>query len=165
MPFWMRYLAITFVLVVGWFFILWQNRFHITAPVVFVCLGFLAAVFVIVNLWRTGATVAEDDDDAAWTRPLGAHDELEKEKKSLLKAIKEAEFDREMGKLSAADADSLIKSYRARAIDVIKALEGYENESASIREKIEKEVKARLEVAQAAKPAKKSKKAKQEAAS
>ncbi len=147
------------VLVVGWLFILWANNFHVTAPVVMVCLAYLAVVALILNLWRTGAAaVASDDGD--WGRPLGAQGELEKEKKTLLKAIKEAEFDFAMGKLSKHDSDSLIRQYRARAIEVIKELDHAGDRAAlSVREQIEGEVKARRELASQDKPSKRAKNA------
>jgi hypothetical protein len=149
------------VIVLGWLFIAWQNRFHITAPLVFVCLGYLAVVMTVVNLWRTGASAVAPDDpaDDTWARPVGARVELEKEKKTLLKAIKEAEFDLEMGKLSKADADAMIQTYRGRAIEVIKELEQLENlamnvdpvgrptDGDSVRDQIAREVKARLALA------------------
>ena len=147
------------VLILGWLFVLWQNRFHVTAPVVFVCLGFLAVLATVWNLWRTGSAIAADEPTDAWTRPLGARDELDKEKKTLLKAIKEAEFDFEMGKLSRADADAMIATYRARAIEVIKELERLEgtgqldpygrpvgDHRETVRARIAREVKARIEL-------------------
>ena len=145
---WIRRAGIAAVLVFGWMFVIWENRFHVTAPVVFVCLGYLAVVMTVVNLWRTGATAVARDQygEEAWVRPLGARDALEREKHTLLKAIKEAEFDHEMGKLSQADADAMIKTYRKRAIEIYKALAPYEQTSASTRAKIELEVKARLEL-------------------
>ncbi|HTL38468.1 MAG TPA: hypothetical protein VL326_35300 [Kofleriaceae bacterium] len=135
-------------LVIGWFFIVWQNKFHMTAPTVMLCLGYLAVVATIANLWRVGAAaVAPEDASAeAWSRPIGERDELEKEKKTLLKAIKEAEFDYAMGKLSKADSDQLIASYRTRAIAVIKELERLDGIAAAqdTRGQIEREVAARL---------------------
>jgi hypothetical protein len=147
---WLRRGLLAFAIIVGWSFIAAMNHFHVTAPVVFVCLGFLAVVAVIWNFWKIGSMVAspEQAGEAAWERPIGPRDFLEKEKKTLLKAIKEAEFDLEMGKLSKADADSMIATYRARAIAVIKELEGPEAPApTSKRELIEREVKARLAVA------------------
>src|SRR5688500_11641141 len=123
---WIRRGSAAAVLVIGWVFILFANNFHITTPVVFVCLGYFAAVAAVYTLYRTGATAvaAHDDDDAgSWGTPLGALGELEREKRTLLKAIKEAEFDLQMGKLSKADADSMIAIYRARAIEVIKEID------------------------------------------
>lgn len=163
---WLRRGAIALIILIGWAFIAWQNKLHITAPLAFVCLGYLAVVLTIVNLWRTGAAAMspEHEGEAAWTRPIGARGELEKEKKTLLKAIKEAEFDLQMGKLSKADADSMILTYRARAIEVIKELERFEEldmknvdpagrplAKDSVRDQIAREVKARLEISGAAK--------------
>ena len=102
---------------------------------------------MVYNLWRTGAAVAMVDDAeaaASWGRPIGPRTELEREKKTLLKAIKEAEFDHQMGKLSKADADHMMAVYRARAIELIKALE--QTAGGSVREQIERELRARLEV-------------------
>jgi hypothetical protein len=158
---WIRRMIFLAVLFGGWVFIGWQNRFHFTAPVVFVCLGYLAVVATVFNLWRTGAAAvsAEHEGEEAWARPAGARGELEKEKRTLLKAIKEAEFDHEMGKLSKVDADQLVQTYRARAIDVIKELDRLEvGQADSVRARIDREVKARLALQDKKAPGKKGKK-------
>ena len=145
---WVGWVMAGIVLLFGWLFILWQNKLHITAPVVMVCLGYLAVVATVASLYRVGAAaVAPEDASAeAWSRPLGELGELEKEKKTLLKAIKEAEFDQAMGKLSKADADALIAMYRARAIEVIKAIDhlGSEEKANDKRAKIQREIAARI---------------------
>lgn len=137
-------------LLIGWLFIAWQNHFHITPPVVFVCLAYLAVVATIYNLWRTGASAvseSDDENDSTWAKPAGALGELEREKRTLLKAIKEAEFDHQMGKLSKHDADDMIRIYRARAIEVIKEIDRHGLGAAgSAREQIMREVRARLEI-------------------
>ena len=148
---WVRLGSLGFVLVVGWVFIGWQNSFHITPPLVFVMLGFLAVVLTTYNLWRTGASAVaqneEDDGDASWGKPTGARGELDREKRTMLKAIKEAEFDLQMGKLSPADAHQMISMYRARAIEVMKELEQLDLGAAgTVRERIMREVKARLAI-------------------
>jgi hypothetical protein len=137
------------VLLVGWGFILWQNRFHIDAPVVVICLGYLALILTITNLWRVGAAAVapEHVGELAWSRPLGERAELEKEKRTLLKSIKEAEFDQAMGKLSKADAEDLIRMYRTRAIELIKELDRLDAGLAGTpRERIEREVAARVAI-------------------
>lgn len=48
---------------------------------------------------------------------------LEKEKELAYAAIKEADFDREMGKLSAEDHAALREKYEARALAALAALE------------------------------------------
>jgi len=139
------------LLAIGWLFILIANRFHLTAPVVFVCLGYGAGVAAVYTLFRTGASAVsaseEGADDASWGRPVGARGELEREKRAMLKAIKEAEFDLQMGKLSKADAEAMIASYRAQAIAVIKEIDRKESVEATAREEIEREVRARLTLA------------------
>ena len=137
-------------LLVGWTFILWQNHFHITAPAVFVCLAYLAVVATIYNLWRTGAAAVasgEEEIDSTWAKQTGALGELEREKRTLLKAIKEAEFDHQMGKLSKHDVDEMIRVYRARAIEVIKEIDQLgAGAAATPREQIMREVRARIEL-------------------
>ncbi len=135
------------VLGIGWLFILVQNSFHITAPVIYICLAYLAAISAIYALFRMGASAVEQDvvdDPESWGLPQSARDELEREKRTLLKAIKEAEFDHQMGKLNKRDLDEMVRTYRLRAIDVIKLLEGT---GGSVRDQIRREVKARAEVA------------------
>jgi hypothetical protein len=140
------------VLLLGWIFIAWQNHFHITAPAVFVCLAYLAVVVTVYNLWRTGAAaVAAGDEevDSTWAKQTGALGELEREKRTLLKAIKEAEFDHQMGKLSKHDVDEMIRVYRARAIEVIKEIDQLgagTGSGGTPREQIMREVRARLEL-------------------
>jgi hypothetical protein len=138
----------------GWTFVILANHHHITAPVVFVCLAYLAILMVVINLWRTGAAAANANTVHDWQRPIGARGQLLKEKKTLLKAIKEAEFDFAMGKLSKADSDALIRDYRARAIEVIKELDRGGSGALSAREQIEREVKARLALDAQDKPSK-----------
>jgi hypothetical protein len=138
------------VVLTGWLLIIAINGFHVTPPVVFVCLGYLAVVAAIYNLFRTGASAVapeDPDDDFDSTHPQGEI-ELEREKRALLKAIKEAEFDQQMGKLSKRDADEMIALYRMRAIEVIKELDGG---GGSVRDEILREVRARIELEDKAK--------------
>lgn len=147
-------------LLFGWIFILVQNKFHVDPPVVIVMLAYLAVVLTITSLWRVGAAaVAPTTTEDAWDRPLGERGELEKEKRTLLKSIKEAEFDLAMGKLSKVDAEQLIQMYRARAIEVIKELDRLDAGTAETpRDAIKREIAARLAVEQKAVEAKKKKK-------
>jgi hypothetical protein len=169
---WVRRGVALAILVLGWLFILWQNHFRITAPTAFVCIGYLAVIATIYNLWRTGAAAvdsSEDDNDSTWAKPAGALGELEREKRTLLKAIKEAEFDRDMGKLSQRDADDMIRGYRARAIEVIKEIDLLGLGAAgTVREQILREVRARVQLddkAAKARPGKPEPRAKPDAAS
>lgn len=57
--------------------------------------------------------------------------ELEREKQALLKALKELDFDHQMGKVSAKDFAEISAQYRARAIRVMRRLDasGHDYES------------------------------------
>ncbi len=136
------------VVLIGWFFISWSNRYRFAAPVVMLQLGWLAVVSAVYFLWHTGAAATAELDGAdPWWRPIGKVEELEREKRAMLKAIKEVEFDHQMGKQSAADANEIIAVYRARAIEVIKAIDMVQGQvPATAREQIEREIKARVEV-------------------
>jgi hypothetical protein len=144
--------ALGLVLVVaGWLSILHVYRWHFTAPVFFLWMGWAGLLLSARFLYRAGLSMAEDtgeDHDDFW-KPVGRHEELLLEKRSLLKAIKEIEFDRELGKMSEEDATELTRFYRQRAIEIIKTLEseGAGDETLSVQEQIEREVKARLVVA------------------
>jgi hypothetical protein len=134
---------------VGWGFIAWHNHFHLTPSVLFLALGWLSVVLGVLYVWQTTVATADPaDEQAAWWLPAGARDELELEKRSLLKAIKEIEFDHELGKTSKVDADEMSRFYRARAIEVIKALDALDG-GGSVRDEIEREAKARRELAAA----------------
>ncbi len=134
------------VLGLGWLFILIQNKLHITPSVIYVMLAYFAGVAAVYALFRMGASAVGpnvDDDPESWVLPLSARAELEREKRTLLKSIKEAEFDAQMGKLSKRDFDEMVRNYRLRAIDVIKLLDAG---GESPREQIMREVRARAEV-------------------
>ena len=146
--------AAALAVIAGWVFVLWHHRFRVTAPAVVLLLGWAAVVGSVYFLWRT-ADNGDLDDRQDWWKPEGRLEELQREKRSLLKAIKETELDRDTGKLSSSDADDLIARYRARAIELIKAIEAASTagpgagEDPALRDRIEREVRARVEVGRA----------------
>jgi hypothetical protein len=73
--------------------------------------------------------------------PIGEHlrADLEREKSLVLRSIKELEFDRAMGKLSPKDFDEMSGRLRARAIGIMKQLDG-----GGYREIIERDLAVRL---------------------
>jgi hypothetical protein len=149
----------------GWLFIMAINRWHIGPPVVFLTLGWLSVILCglfFVGSARAAAGEGTGPEQEGFELTAGRLEELEKEKRALLKAIKEVEFDREMGKMSEEDADEISRVYRARAIDILKELEGgAEVGAASLDQVIERELRARLALAGVA--ARKKAKAKPEA--
>jgi len=140
----------------GWVLILAINRWHLGAPQVFLCLGWLSIVTAGRLLWmaavRGGSDLDGLPDDVEPVIETPA-EELEREKRALLKAIKEVEFDRELGKMSDDDADDIVRVYRARAIEILKLLDGgtpVEGEMGvdePVDQVIEREVRARLALA------------------
>ena len=74
---------------------------------------------------------------------------LEREKMLTLRAIKDLEFDRAMGKVSAADFDEMAGRLRARAITLMKQLDAG---GSVYREMIERELQARVRKTPAARP-------------
>ena len=112
------------------------------ANVVFVCLTVLAAgvvgYAVYRALWPLVHPDAVDSPEMVGGRTRAA---LEREKTLLLRAIKELEFDRAMGKVSEADCEEMTARLRSRAIRVIRQLDAG---GAAYRELIDKELAARL---------------------
>lgn len=153
-----RYPVLTLVsLLVGWVFILHINRWHFTTPVLMLWFGWAGILATIRFMWAAGVAMATDVDAIADRIDLSASRlrELEGEKKVLVRAIKEIEFDRDLGKMSAEDAKEIMRFYRARAIDVIKEIDGQQESELTIAERVERDLAARLAVE--VKPKKKTK--------
>jgi len=119
------------------------------ANVVFVCLTVMAAGVAAYALYRTLWPLvhpdAVDTPEMLGGRTRAA---LEREKTLVLRAIKELEFDRAMGKVSEPDWKEMTARLRSRAVRVIRQLD---SGRAAYRELIDKELSARE--AAAAKPA------------
>lgn len=134
------------LLLIGWVVILYANHWHLTAPVIFLMLGWLSVLATAWFLGRTAwaATAPESSLDDL-DRAGGQYEDLQAEKKTLLRALKEIEFDHQMGKMSDEDAAQLQRYYRSRAIEVLKAIDALEQGGGgSALERIEREVRARL---------------------
>jgi hypothetical protein len=140
------------LVVLGFLIIVHINGWRWSAPVFFLCAGWAGLLVSAQFLWKTAMAAAaegEDDDDEGFGVASTRRDDLLREKRSVLKAIKEIEFDHAMDKMSREDADELLAIYRRRAIAIIKELEG--GDSGSVADIIDREVKARLAVDGAAK--------------
>lgn len=135
----------------GWIILLMVNRWYFTAPVFFLFAAWLGLVMTAWFLSQAGWTASDEEEDQAFWRPAGRTDELERQKRALLKAIKEIEFDHQLGKMSDEDAEELTRFYRGRAIEVIKLLEGGEGPATTTADEIDRDLKARIAVAGAIK--------------
>lgn len=143
---WGRRIVAAGAVVAGVGFILWHNHFHTTPSVVMLCIGWTAVVATVYLLWRVGVAGGEPTDGADnWWIDATPRDELEREKRSLLRTIRDIEFDHQTGKLSDRDAEEMNRVTRARAIEVMKALDAVESDG-DVRAQIELEVRARLQI-------------------
>ena len=100
-----------------------------------------AAGFAGVALYRTLAPLVSKEEAPA----VGALTEsmravLEREKMLVLRSIKELEFDRAMGKVSAKDFEEMSGRLRARAMSLMRQLDT----ESGYRELIERDLQARL---------------------
>jgi len=141
------------LLILGWIFIFSAAHWHWGSPVFFMWAGWLALLATMVNLARAAWSAAIDDpkqvDDETFWRPQVEEDELRDEKRALINAIKEIEFDHQMGKMSDEDAAELTRYYRMRAIEVIKEIEhggSGDDHALTVAERIQRDLDARLEL-------------------
>jgi hypothetical protein len=116
------------------------------ANVVFVCLTVMAAGVAGYAAYRALWPLARPDT-LETPEMLGGRTRaaLEREKALVLRAIKDLEFDRAMGKLSEADWQDMTARLRSRAIRVIRQLD---SGGAAYRQLIEKELAARQAAAE-----------------
>jgi len=84
---------------------------------------------------------AKEDQPSVASSSDRARVAMEREKMLVLRSIKELEFDRAMGKVSAKDFDEMANRLRARALMLMKHVD---EESAGYRDLIERELTARI---------------------
>ncbi len=142
--------------IAGMVMVLFVHQFRMTASVLFLSLAWCSIVGSGALLWLVGLNVVAGDrgDDGSFDTKTTRRDELEAEKASLLKAIKEIEFDRMMGKLSDEDAKEITELYRRRAITLLKELDTRDDgdgdvDEGDIKSKIERDLRARARLARA----------------
>jgi hypothetical protein len=99
---------------------------RLEAPTVALAAASAALVYALGQLYAMVRALSQPDRVAQVGQAAGSFTqaELRDEKRRLLRAIKELEFDFGMGKLSKVDHDAVIATYRLRAIEVMRALEG-----------------------------------------
>ncbi len=156
------------LLLMGFGFALQINGWHFSVPVVVLWFGWAGVLTTIALLWQAGmavATEASGDHMEELDVSEARHHELVAEKRSLLLAIKEIEFDRDLGKMSESDAKEMMRFYRARAIDVIKELDGQDDEDLSVSDRVQRDLQARLAISNKVIPKKKTDKTEAEESS
>jgi len=94
------------------------------APTIALGVGGIALIFAIWRLFRMVAALSEPPEyGLEGSRTQGEKTRRQDEFQRLLRGLKELEFDHEMGKISEQDFSSLEQAYRARALDLMQALE------------------------------------------
>jgi hypothetical protein len=103
-----------------------------------------AAGVASAALYRTLAPLTASDHELSSTQPLTdrLRADLEREKGLVLRSIKELEFDRAMGKVSARDFDEMAGRLRSRAMALMQQLD----EGRNYRSVIERELQSRAAV-------------------
>jgi hypothetical protein len=136
----------------GLVLIAYVHHWSLPASALFLTMAWVGILAAGYFLWGAGAFVAGDGGSAGFFTHADRQGDLLAEKQSLLKAIKEVEFDHMMGKMSDADASSLSRLYRSRAVAILKELDAAEGtsdagaETLSIADKIERDIRARAAV-------------------
>ena len=110
---------------------------------ILISLTIIAAGAAAAAVYRTIAPLTVRDASVLSERPSErARAALEREKSLVLRSIKELEFDRAMGKVSAKDFDEMVGRLRARAMSLMKQLDAG---GSGYRETIERELNQRLQ--------------------
>jgi hypothetical protein len=115
-----------------------------TAMLVLGWISILAAGYFLVRAVNSIGLVGAQLEELSGDR----RNELEREKRLLLKAIKEVEFDRDTGKLDDREAEAAIQRYRGKAVEILRLLEA--EPQRRYEEQIEAELARRLATAPAA---------------
>lgn len=121
--------------------VVFLSRGETPAGIILLSLTIFTAAVVGVAAWRMLAPFTQSDRRPAsialggWTRAA-----LEREKTLTLRALKDLEFDRAMGKISEADFAEITTRLRARATRLIGQLDAEH----SYREQIERDIALRV---------------------
>jgi hypothetical protein len=118
----------------------------LTVGALFLAAGWMSLVGAAWMIYRAASAFDVAPADEAIIDQALLDDEqraqLQHEKKILLKAIKEIEFDQQMGKLDETDAAQVSQTYRTRALEIMRLLD--QHKPADYAAQIEKEVARRL---------------------
>lgn len=114
---------------------------HVSASVLVLALSALALFWAVWVLFRAvAALVAEPEPLERAERTGRRRKELEREKQALIKALKELEFDHQMGKVSERDFREISGTYRSRVVRVMRQLDAGEFDYRTL---VERDLKAR----------------------
>jgi len=118
-------------------------------PILLISVLMAATVLVGIAMLRAVRPLVSEHDDRTTMVGHRTRAALEREKLLALRAIKELEFDRAMGKLSESDWQEMSGRLRARAARLMRQLDA----GAGYREQVEQEVAKRIGSPQTEAPA------------
>jgi pyruvate/2-oxoacid:ferredoxin oxidoreductase beta subunit len=118
-------------------------------PILLISVLMAATVLVGLAMLRAVRPLVSEHDDRTTMVGQRTRAALEREKLLALRAIKELEFDRAMGKLSESDWQEMSGRLRARAARLMRQLDA----GAGYREQVEEEVAKRIGTIQTEAPA------------
>ncbi|TPV96773.1 MAG: zinc ribbon domain-containing protein [Myxococcales bacterium FL481] len=102
----------------------------LNAPTIGLAIAAAALVLTLQGVYQFARSLATAEHDAVldyFGGSLGPQAELRDERRRLLRAIKELDFDLELGKLSKKDHAAISTKYRLRAIELGRELDGGES--------------------------------------
>jgi hypothetical protein len=96
-----------------------------SVPILFLALAAAFLLAVVYWLWRSVRLLASGpaEPGAGSDAHARARDALLEEKEALLRALRDLEMDRDVGKLSARDFERLNRRTRARAREVLRLID------------------------------------------
>ncbi|MCA9660617.1 MAG: zinc ribbon domain-containing protein [Myxococcales bacterium] len=97
---------------------------NVEPPTVGLALAGVMLLYALRRLYVVAATLGRPEGSIEVGIGGASKAELRDEKRRLLRALKELEFDYGMGKLSKGDYESVSATYKMRAIEVMRALDG-----------------------------------------
>lgn len=121
------------------------GRLSFGPPLVMLAIGGVTLALAGLAAWRTLNPLVDPSAVERMTAPTepGRIRDLQREKVSVLKAIKEVDADFQMRKISESDYEEMTRRYRNRALRIIRELEIGDD----VRALIEHELKSRLAAA------------------
>jgi len=126
---------------IGATIVVFISRGHTPAGIILLSFTIFAAAIVGVATWRTLSPFARAEE-AAGPQILGGRTRaaLEREKTLVLRAIKDLEFDRAMGKVAEKDFVEMGARLRVRAAGLLRQLDA----GTTYRDEITKEIERRI---------------------
>lgn len=115
-----------------------ESRFTRPEHLVLLSIGVVAAAIAAAALHRTLLPLVSPEQVVGDARRSSRHLlALEREKRLVLRSIKELEFDKAMGKIADADFDEMVARLRQRAVGLMQRIEAGET---GLRERIARDL-------------------------